>query len=180
MSNILVVAAHSAQQNSVANATLLADLRNALPQVQVRQLDETNFTFDLAAEQEAVKQADVLVLQFPLHWYSTPAILKKWMDDVLAYGFAYGTGAVLGGKKLVVSYTAAAPEACYQAGEMCFIDREDIVNVFRATAKMCGMEFAGSIVGEGYTPAFDEATRTANTTKAHAQAERLVELLRSL
>jgi NAD(P)H dehydrogenase (quinone) len=32
------------------------------------------------------------VLQFPLWWYTMPAILKGWVDRVYAYGFAYGVG----------------------------------------------------------------------------------------
>jgi NAD(P)H dehydrogenase (quinone) len=33
-----------------------------------------------------------LILQFPLWWFAMPAILKDWVDRVLAYGFAYGVG----------------------------------------------------------------------------------------
>ncbi|GAL26611.1 NAD(P)H oxidoreductase YRKL [Vibrio variabilis] len=35
-------------------------------------------------------KADVIVLQFPFYWYSMPALLKKWMDDVFSFNFAYG------------------------------------------------------------------------------------------
>lgn len=49
-------------------------------------------TEDVRAEQEKLKWADVLILQFPLWWYSMPAILKGWVDRVYAYGFAYGVG----------------------------------------------------------------------------------------
>jgi NAD(P)H dehydrogenase (quinone) len=47
---------------------------------------------DIASEQEKLLWADVLILQFPLWWYSMPAILKGWVDRVYAYGFAYGVG----------------------------------------------------------------------------------------
>ncbi|NYY80640.1 hypothetical protein DMH27_17980 [Raoultella planticola] len=30
--------------------------------------------------------------QFPLWWFSMPAIMKGWIDRVYAYGFAYGVG----------------------------------------------------------------------------------------
>jgi NAD(P)H dehydrogenase (quinone) len=36
-----------------------------------------------------LEAADLLVLQFPLWWYGPPAILKGWLDRVLAYGAAY-------------------------------------------------------------------------------------------
>jgi NAD(P)H dehydrogenase (quinone) len=49
-------------------------------------------TSDVAAEQEKLLQADALILQFPMWWFSMPAILKGWVDRVFAYGLAYGVG----------------------------------------------------------------------------------------
>lgn len=49
-------------------------------------------TKDVRAEHEKLLWADVLILQFPLWWYTMPAILKGWVDRVYAYGFAYGVG----------------------------------------------------------------------------------------
>jgi NAD(P)H dehydrogenase (quinone) len=47
---------------------------------------------DVAAEQEKLLAADAVILQFPLWWFSAPAILKGWIERVYAYGFAYGVG----------------------------------------------------------------------------------------
>lgn len=44
---------------------------------------------DVAAHQARLREADLLVLQFPLWWYGTPAILKGWIDRVFEAGFAY-------------------------------------------------------------------------------------------
>lgn len=49
-------------------------------------------TADVAAEQEKLLWADLLILQFPLWWFTMPAILKGWVDRVFSYGFAYGVG----------------------------------------------------------------------------------------
>jgi NAD(P)H dehydrogenase (quinone) len=49
-------------------------------------------TADVAAEQRKLLEADALILQFPMWWFSMPAILKGWIDRVYAYGFAYGVG----------------------------------------------------------------------------------------
>lgn len=49
-------------------------------------------TADIAAEQEKLLWADAVILQFPLWWYSMPAILKGWIERIYAYGFAYGVG----------------------------------------------------------------------------------------
>ncbi|TWI45109.1 NAD(P)H dehydrogenase (quinone) [Pseudomonas duriflava] len=47
---------------------------------------------DIAGEQAKLLWADAVILQFPLWWFSMPAILKGWVDRVYAYGFAYGVG----------------------------------------------------------------------------------------
>ena len=47
---------------------------------------------DVAAEQEKLQWADTVIFQFPLWWFTMPAILKGWFDRVYAYGFAYGVG----------------------------------------------------------------------------------------
>lgn len=47
---------------------------------------------DIELEQEKLMWADALILQFPLWWFSMPAILKGWVERVYAYGFAYGVG----------------------------------------------------------------------------------------
>jgi NAD(P)H dehydrogenase (quinone) len=47
---------------------------------------------DITREQEKLMWADAVILQFPLWWFSMPAILKGWVERVYAYGFAYGVG----------------------------------------------------------------------------------------
>ncbi len=49
-------------------------------------------TEDVRAEIDKLLWADTLILQFPLWWFTMPAILKGWVDRVYAYGFAYGVG----------------------------------------------------------------------------------------
>lgn len=44
---------------------------------------------DLTEEQKKVQEADLLIFQFPLYWFSMPAIMKGWMDRVLVQGFAH-------------------------------------------------------------------------------------------
>lgn len=49
-------------------------------------------TADVKAEQDKLRWADAVIFQFPLWWFSMPAILKGWFDRVYALGFAYGVG----------------------------------------------------------------------------------------
>jgi NAD(P)H dehydrogenase (quinone) len=47
---------------------------------------------DITAEQVKLKNADAVIFQFPMWWFSMPAILKGWVERVFAAGFAYGVG----------------------------------------------------------------------------------------
>ncbi|MGE4261072.1 NAD(P)H-dependent oxidoreductase [Shewanella sp.] len=47
---------------------------------------------DIKAEQQKLLWADTVIFQFPLWWFSMPAIMKGWFDRVYAHGFAYGVG----------------------------------------------------------------------------------------
>lgn len=48
-----------------------------------------SLTSDIIDEQKKVLEADLVIFQFPLYWFSVPAILKGWMDRVLCQGFAF-------------------------------------------------------------------------------------------
>ncbi|TNM31586.1 NAD(P)H-dependent oxidoreductase [Streptomyces sedi] len=73
-----------------------------------------SLTADVRAEQERLLRADAVILQFPLWWFSVPAILKGWLDRVLSGGFAYGDGVpqyrdgLLSGRRLLLSVTHGA------------------------------------------------------------------------
>ena len=45
---------------------------------------------DVEAELRKVLAADLLLLSFPIFWFSVPAILKGWIDRVLISGVTYG------------------------------------------------------------------------------------------
>ena len=47
---------------------------------------------DIETEQAQLRWADALILQFPMWWFSMPAIMKGWVERVYAYGFGYGVG----------------------------------------------------------------------------------------
>jgi NAD(P)H dehydrogenase (quinone) len=56
---------------------------------------------DIAAEQEKLRWADTVIIQFPLWWYGMPAILKGWFDRVFVKDFAYGVRDADTGRTLV-------------------------------------------------------------------------------
>jgi len=81
---------------------------------------------EIAAEQQRLRWADAVILQFPMWWFSMPAILKGWVERVFAYGFAYGVGVhegerwgdrygegTLAGRRAMVSVTMGGREPHY-------------------------------------------------------------------
>lgn len=77
------------------------------------------FTEDLKAEMQKLEWADLVIFNFPLWWFSLPAILKGWVDRVFAMGFAYGGGkgvydtGVFKGKRGMLCITTGGPEVAY-------------------------------------------------------------------
>ena len=70
---------------------------------------------DIAAELEKLFWCDLLVLNFPLFWFSTPAILKGWIDRVLVSGRTYGgkrfyENGGLAGRRAVVNLSLGGRE----------------------------------------------------------------------
>ncbi|MGE6738975.1 NAD(P)H-dependent oxidoreductase [Allorhizobium pseudoryzae] len=51
--------------------------------------DGTALPADVVAEQARIDRADLLILIFPVYWWSMPAILKGWIDRVFTNGWAY-------------------------------------------------------------------------------------------
>ncbi len=41
------------------------------------------------AEQQRIDRADLLVLAYPVYWWSMPGLLKGWIDRVFTQGWAY-------------------------------------------------------------------------------------------
>ncbi|XP_070261914.1 ribosyldihydronicotinamide dehydrogenase [quinone] isoform X1 [Myotis yumanensis] len=77
-----------------------------------------SLTSDIVDEQKKVQEADLVIFQFPLYWFSVPAILKGWMDRVLCQGFAfdlpgfYDSG-FLKGKLALLSITTGGTAEMY-------------------------------------------------------------------
>jgi glutathione-regulated potassium-efflux system ancillary protein KefG len=137
----LVLLAHPDLAKSKANRPLSEGIRD-LPGVTLRNLYDLypDFRIDVEAEQKLLLEYDALVLQFPLYWYSTPALLKLWQDVVLTWGFAYGPdAAALRGKPFLIAVTTGSPEAVYQAGARNEFTLHEFLRPLQKTFSVCGM-----------------------------------------
>ncbi len=100
-----------------------------------------NFQIDVIREQEQLLAHDRIILQFPFYWYSCPPLLKKWLDDVLTYGFAYGsTGDKLKGKDLQI-ITSAGGEKKFYSGFDIYATIYELLRPFQLTANLCQLNY---------------------------------------
>jgi NAD(P)H dehydrogenase (quinone) len=70
---------------------------------------------DILAEIEKLKWCDLLIFNFPMYWFSVPAIMKGWIDRVFVSGFCYGGKRFydqggLKGKKGLLAFTLGGRE----------------------------------------------------------------------
>ena len=184
MKNVLIINGHPDMAQSNANKAILEEVKKHLPEAEISELGKLypNYQFDVEAEQEKLMKADVVVWQFPMYWYSLPALLKKWLDDVFLFGFAYGTDYKLEGKKLLLSFTVGIAEEAYQRGETGY-SFSDLLHIHQQTANFTKMDFIEPVISYGmhYVPDVMPAEAfTELQQKAKAHAERLVAQIKSL
>jgi glutathione-regulated potassium-efflux system ancillary protein KefF len=158
-SGVLVLAAHPNWRESRVNRRLLAAAQ-AVPRVQVQDLYGlyADYDIDVPAEQALAAAAQLVVLLHPMQWYSMPALLKLWLDDVLTYGWAYGQGGTaLQGKDLWLATTTGGPESSYhpQSYNRYFFDA--FLPPYEQTAALCGMRFLPPLVLHGANDASEQA-----------------------
>lgn len=179
----LVVYGHPTPESSTANKLIIERLREQLPDAEFRTVAELKGPagWDVPAEQEALKRADVVVFVFPFYWYSFPAVLKEWIDDVFTHGFAYGTnGTALEGKRLVFSFTTGGDAADYVKGGKEGWTVEEFLPPFFQIGRFCGFKPAEAVwsCGMMYVPGVSsDAELTAVRAKAEDHAKRLAKVI---
>lgn len=101
---------------------------------------------DILAEQQRLDQADVLVLVFPVYWWSMPAVMKGWIDRVFLNGWAFvddpnkGTTRLLGRLKGQVVAVGGSNQRTYERrGYLDALKKQILEGIF----SFCGMEVIG-------------------------------------
>jgi putative NADPH-quinone reductase len=143
----LILLFHPTIERSKANAalqaaactvpgTLVVDMQARYPGGVIDMLT------DGEAEAFALLEADRIVLQFPIQWYATPALLKAWQDSVLTrmyYFFADTEGDELAGTPIMVAATAGNTQAAYSRGGANHFTVDELLAPLKATALRCGL-----------------------------------------
>jgi glutathione-regulated potassium-efflux system ancillary protein KefG len=174
-SRVLILFAHPALEKSRCNLRL-AHAVQSLPGVTFNDLYQQypDLDIDVAREQRLLVDHDVVVMQHPFYWYSTPSMLKEWQDLVLEHGWAYGQGGTaLRGKLLLTAMTTGGSEEAYSAaGHNHHTIRQFLLPIERTTI-LCGMTYLPPFVVSGtHSLKEDEMLRYADDYRQVVEALR--------
>jgi len=142
-SDILILSAHPHLEHSRVNRALMAAAAT-VGRVRVHDLYALypDYLIDVAFEQRALAQARLVVWQHPIHWYHMPPLMKLWVDEVLAFGWAYGHDAhALQGKDLWLVASTGGPESSYRPSDYNRYHFDAFLPAYEQTATLCGMRF---------------------------------------
>lgn len=113
-----------------------------------------NLHQEIQTEIEKIKWADHIILQFPLWWFSVPAILKGWLDRVFIKGFAYDaehkfeTG-LLNNKTASFTITTQSPESAYQKNGAHGHSMEEFLLPLTHTLRFAGIRSSTPFIAYG-------------------------------
>ena len=141
---ILVIATHPNIKESRVNKVWLESLKKE-NNITVRFLDEIykeDKKINLDEEKKFLEKAERVVFQFPFYWYSMPALMREYFDEVLQFGWAYGpSGDALKGKEFLVALSVGAPEYSYMGGSYNNFTITELLRPLEATANAIQMTY---------------------------------------
>jgi len=153
MAEIIVIAAHPQMQHSRVNRALVASAAGIDPaRVDLRDLYRRypDYLIDVEAEQAALASARLVVWLHPVHWYSMPPLMKLWLDEVFAFGWAYGPGGeALRGKDLWLVASTGGAESSYRPDGHNRYFFDDFLHPYEQTAALAGMRWLPPLVLHG-------------------------------
>lgn len=154
---ILILHAHPRLSASVVHTAMLKCV-SGLDDVTLVDLyaEYPGFDIDVAKEQQRLLHHDLIVLQHPFYWYSSPAIIKEWQDLVLTNGWAYGPGGTrLAGRFMMSAVSTGGPEHYYSRDGRNRFEMGELLSPFNQTAWLCSMAYLKPFVihsGRRMTP----------------------------
>jgi NAD(P)H dehydrogenase (quinone) len=138
---------------------------------------KARFAPDLERQHERLLWCELLIVQFPMWWFGPPAILKGWIDRVLAYRRLYdldhrfATGMLKGRRGILSVTTGGTPERFSAEGIFGEIDQY-LKPLQFGMLEYLGMEALDPFV----TYAASRVSREALTEQLQAWERRLTEI----
>lgn len=118
---------------------------------------------DIQGELDKLLWADLLILNFPIYWFSAPAMLKGWIDRVLVSGICYGGKRFydqggLAGKRALVTVTLGGREHMFGEGAIHGPLEDMLRPILRGTLAYVGLQVLPPFVA-WHVPYISQAAR---------------------
>jgi putative NADPH-quinone reductase len=130
----LVIVIHPDINSSIVNKQWLEALSSFPEKFTVHQLYEAypDEKLDVSAEQKLIEQHDRIIFQFPFYWFNCPPLFKKWLDEVMTYGWAYGSrsGYKMAGKKVALAISLGIDQHEYSHSQKYKYTIEELTRPF--------------------------------------------------
>lgn len=177
MSKGLLVVGHPyLMKDSKANQAIVEGLCQQIPDLDCVCLAQEypDYQINIVKEQNRLRHADYLILQFPIFWYGIPSDLKRWLEEVFQFGFSHGIEKGVGplvGKKLLLSFTTSIKkEALIQEQDL-----EELIYTLKALAAFTQMDYLGYVATTDVGYLARQNPQMAKTYDAHVQ--RILQML---
>lgn len=179
MAKTTVIYGHPEPEKSLANRNVLREFGNLVPDADIVTLASLypDARFDVGREQERLVASDVIVFQFPVWWYAVPWLQAKYLTDVFAYDFAYGSKYALEGKKFILSFTCGGGEKSYARDGLYHCTIDEIMSPMYGTARYCKLMKLADVITYHMMP--EDCPVDKIVEKAKDQGKRLAALVTS-
>lgn len=157
MNQQTILLINGAQTQGVAQGQLNGSFHNA-----AKDMLEPHFNiletivengYNIAEEQEKFRQANIVIFQYPVFWFSVPAVFKRYLDEVYEMGVFfggsehYGEGGLMTNKHYMLSTTWNAPSEAFSQNDRFFAGNS-------TDDMLIGMHKAQQYVGMQALPSF--------------------------
>ncbi|GHE85443.1 NAD(P)H dehydrogenase [Streptomyces spiralis] len=137
---------------------------------QMRAVKDGSLDTTVGEHLDRLLAADLLVLSFPMWWFSLPAILKGWIDRVFVMGGVFGgdhglfDDAALAGKRAMLLLTTGGSSESFRPGGALGPMNEFLFHIHRGMLEFVGYQVLDPVVTYGPAHMTDQERTAALDT----------------
>ena len=142
----LIIVGHPNIEQSIINKRWIEELQKHQDIFTVHNIAEyyPDEKINVEKEQQLIEAHEKLVWQYPFYNINSPAILKKWIENVITFGWAFGpNGNKLENKSFALAISTGAKKNDFQLNGKYQASFEDLILPFKTIALHTKMNYKG-------------------------------------